>query len=59
MCAIIAYKGKKDAVSILKNRGCDSVRISLIDKNKKLHTTKQTGCIDDLEIPFNIKLLPR
>jgi glutamine---fructose-6-phosphate transaminase (isomerizing) len=58
MCGIIAYKGKKDAVSILKNglkrleyRGYDSVGISVVDKNKKLHTIKQTGCIDDLEIP--------
>ena len=58
MCGIIAYKGKKNAVSILKNglkrleyRGYDSVGVSVIDKNKKLHTIKQTGCIDDLEIP--------
>jgi glutamine---fructose-6-phosphate transaminase (isomerizing) len=58
MCGIIAYKGKKNAIDILKNglkrleyRGYDSVGVSVIDKNKKLHTIKQTGCIDDLEIP--------
>lgn len=58
MCGIIAYKGKKNAIDILKNglkrleyRGYDSVGVSVVDKNKKLHTIKQTGCIDDLEIP--------
>lgn len=61
MCGIIAYKGKKDAVSILRKglkkleyRGYDSVGISVIDKNKNLHTIKQTGCIDDLEIPSDL-----
>lgn len=61
MCGIIAYKGKKDAVSILRKglkkleyRGYDSVGISVIDKDKELHTIKQTGCVDDLEIPVEV-----
>jgi glucosamine--fructose-6-phosphate aminotransferase (isomerizing) len=59
MCGIIAYKGKKNAVPIivgglkkLEYRGYDSVGLSVIHKkNQQIFTYKQSGSIDDLNVP--------